>query len=221
MFNVCSKCGLYHAGKIIDEKGPYAVCPACGHKHKFKRLPLFIVTGASGAGKSTICAELSKATSEVIVMESDMLWRSEFNNPENNYREYRELWLRVCKNISQGGKTVVLCGSAIPEQFEHRIERRYFSELHYLAVVCEAEVLAKRLKARPAYRNCGDDEFIKGHIQFNNWFKLNHDKTIPNITLLNTTNDSIEESVEKIKKWIFERLQVEKVEEGIKIDKEN
>lgn len=197
---------MYHADKIIDESGTYAVCPDCGHKHKFKKLPLFIITGASGAGKSTICTELAAAIPEVIVMESDILWRSEFNNPENNYREYRELWLRVCKNISQGGKPVVLCGSAIPEQFENCMERRYFSKLHYLAVVCNDKVLGERLKARPAYRNCGNDEFIKGHIQFNNWFKLNHDKITPNITLLDNTSDSVEESVSKVRSWILEEL---------------
>jgi adenylate kinase family enzyme/DNA-directed RNA polymerase subunit RPC12/RpoP len=212
MFNVCSKCGLYHVDKIIDENGPYAVCPACGHKHKFKKLPLFIITGASGAGKSTICLELSRTVSQVIVMESDMLWRSEFNHPENNYREYRELWLRVCKNISQGGTPVVLCGSAVPEQFEQCIERRYFSNLHYLAVVCEDEALAERLKARPTYRNCGDDEFIKSHLQFNNWFKSNHDKVTPSITLLDTTKDSVEESIKKINRWISEGLENEKIE---------
>ncbi len=209
MFNVCTKCGSYRADKIIDESGPYAICPDCGHKHEFKKLPLFIITGASGAGKSTTCVELAKSTSEVIVMESDILWRNDFNNPENNYRDYRELWLRVCKNISQGGKPVVLCGSAIPEQFEHCIERRYFSKLYYLAIVCEEESLEKRLKKRPAYRNCSSDEFIQAHIQFNNWFKNNFDKVTPNITLLDTTYDTVMETAAKVKSWISDCLKSE------------
>lgn len=205
MFNICSNCGLYRADKVIDESGPYAVCPECGHKHMFKRLPLFILTGASGVGKSTTCMELQKTMPEVVVMESDILWRDEFNKPENNYREYREMWLRVCKNISQSGKPVVLCGCAVPEQFENCIERRYFSNLYYLALVCEEDKLSQRLKQRPSYRNCSSEEYIAGHVGFNNWFLNNSNKVTPNITLLDNSKDSTEKTVEKVKLWILQR----------------
>ena len=78
---------------------------------------------------------------EVVVLDSDILWRAEFDQPETNYREYREIWLRVCKNISQAGKPVVLCGGGEPTQFEQCIERRYFSQLHYLALICDDQIL--------------------------------------------------------------------------------
>lgn len=206
MFNVCIKCGEYRPDKEIDLNGPYAVCPNCGHAHKFTQLPLFIITGASGVGKTSICIALTNILSEAIVLEGDILWRNEFNNPDNDYREYRDMWLRVCKNISQSGKPVVLCGSAIPEQFENCTERRYFSNLHYLALVCEDGMLSNRLKARPNWRESGSEEFIKGHIQFNNWFKQNGDKITPRIDTLDTTFDSVEATAEKIKTWILEKL---------------
>jgi broad-specificity NMP kinase len=205
MFNVCPKCGEYRPDKIIDISGPYAVCPNCCHPHKFIQLPLFIITGASGVGKTSICMELANIMSDAIVLEGDILWRNEFNNPDNDYREYRDMWLRVCKNISQSGKPVVLCGSAIPEQFESCIERRYFSDLHYLALVCEDEILSNRLKARPNWRESCSEEFIKGHIQFNNWFKQNADKTTPEINLLDTSYDSVSITAEKIKSWVLEK----------------
>jgi hypothetical protein len=31
----------------------------------------------------------------------------------------------------------VLCGSAVPEQYEHCPERRYFTTIHTLALVCD------------------------------------------------------------------------------------
>ena len=37
MFNVCKKCGIYNAKKIIDIKESVAICPNCGEKHIFKR----------------------------------------------------------------------------------------------------------------------------------------------------------------------------------------
>ena len=39
-----------------------------------KKQPLFIVTGASCVGKSTLCNELFINEKEYIVMESDLLW---------------------------------------------------------------------------------------------------------------------------------------------------
>ncbi|MBN1922962.1 MAG: hypothetical protein JW892_17070 [Anaerolineae bacterium] len=59
MFNTCPKCGAYRADKIIDPDRAIAICPECGHRHPFLRLPLLIVSGASGAGKSTISLTLT------------------------------------------------------------------------------------------------------------------------------------------------------------------
>lgn len=182
------------------------MCPACGHPHRFKQQPLFIITGASGTGKTTVCLELANTISQAVVMDSDILWMQEFNKPEDDYRVYREMWLRVCKNISQGGRPVVLCGSAIPEQYENCIERRYFSEIHYLALVCDDRILIERLKNRPAWRKSASDDFLSKQIRFNQWFKANADTAVPKITLLDTTHDSLEKTTGKIQQWILEKL---------------
>ena len=133
-------------------------------------------------------------------MESDILYSDEFKS-ETDHRRYRELWLRVCKNISQAGKPVILCGSCIPEQFESCVERRYFSETHYLALVCDDEALALRLRSRPAWRRTSDDEYIARHVAFNRWLKENARTTQPPMTLLDTTEISVDESVEQLLRW--------------------
>lgn len=202
MFNVCPNCGEYRADKAIAPEGDYAICPDCRFRHKFVRLPLFILTGASGAGKSTVCLGLAARMKQVVVMESDILWRAEFDQPETNYREYREAWLRVCKNISQAGRPVVLCGAGVPAQFEQCIERRYFSELHYLALICDAQMLASRLRGRPSSRASSDDEFIKGQVVFNRWLLNNAQKTEPRMTLLDTSELTVDETVEKVERWV-------------------
>ena len=68
-----------------------------------KKMPLFIVSGASSVGKTSACEILFLKESRYIVMESDLLWREEFDTPEDNYREHRETWMRVCASISQIG----------------------------------------------------------------------------------------------------------------------
>ena len=197
MFNVCPNCGEYRVDKMVLPDGPYAVCPVCEYRHKFVRLPLFVVTGASGTGKTTTCLTAAASTKDFVVMESDILYSDEVKQPE----KYRELWLRVCKNISQAGKPVILCGSCIPSQFESCVERRYFSELHYLALVCDDEAVALRLRARPAWRRTSDDEYIARHVEFNRWLKENARSTEPPMTLLDTTEIGVDESVERLLSW--------------------
>jgi hypothetical protein len=97
MMNICYQCGIYRADKIIDPDGPVAACPECGHRHRFAQLPLLIVSGASGAGKSTVCQILLGRLSQVVILDSDILWRSEFNLPEDNFADFFDTWLRMCK----------------------------------------------------------------------------------------------------------------------------
>lgn len=202
MFNVCPNCGEDNADKIIEPAGPYAVCPDCNYRHKFVRLPLFVLTGASGAGKTATCLALAAKTNDVVAMDSDILWSSEFDQPETNYRDYRELWLRVCKNISQAGKPVILCGAGVPSQFEQCVERRYFSEIHYLALVCVDHLLVSHLKSRPHWRTTFGDKQIEEQVAFNRWLKDNAWTTQPPMTLLDITELAVDESVERILRWV-------------------
>jgi len=206
MFNVCPNCGEYRADKIIVPEGAYAVCPDCNYQHKFIRLPLFVLTGASGVGKTSTCLALAAQAKDFVVMESDILWRDEFNQPATDYRNYRETWLRVCKNISQAGKPVILCGAGIPAQFESCIERRYFSNIHYLALTCEDEILASRLRSRPAWRGSFKDEYITEHIAFNRWLINNAQNTQPPLSLLNTSEITVNESAAGVEQWIHSHL---------------
>ena len=202
MFNVCPNCGKYSADKAIGPEGVYAACLKCGFLLKFIRLPLFIITGASGVGKSTVGLELAAKMNDVVVMESDILWRPEFDQPETNYREYRETWLRVCKNISQAGKPVVLCGTGEPTQFEQCTERRYFSKLHYLALICDDHILASRMRKRPTRGALLQDEFIKEQIVFNRWLQNNAQNTEPTMTLLDISKITVDEAADGVAQWI-------------------
>jgi len=165
-----------------------------------------VITGASGTGKSSACLVLAAKTKDFVVIDSDILWRSEFDQPDTDYRNYREMWLRVCKNISQAGKPVILCGASLPEQFEQCIERRYFSEIHYLAVVCSDEALESRLRSRPAWRNSSDEEYIKTHVAFNRWLKENARHTEPPMSLVDTSEITVDESVERVEEWLRDCL---------------
>ncbi len=206
MFNVCPRCGEYAEEKQIDPAGPFAICPHCQYAHPFLQQPLFIVTGASGVGKSTVCLLLAPILNKCVIMDSDILWGLSPATPEDNYRSYRNAWLRLAKNIGQAGRPVVLCGSALPEQYEGCPERRYFSTLHYLALICDDDALIERLKQRPAWRASGAPETLERMGQFNRWLKTHAATTQPPIMVYDTTNVSIAETAASIAQWIRQRL---------------
>ena len=206
MFNVCPTCGEYCVEKTIDASGPFAICPYCGYAHPFLQLPLFLITGPSGAGKTTMCLELVPLVRECVILDSDILWGAVLATPENNYRDYRNLCLRIAKNVGQNGRPVVLGGTAIPEQFETCPERRYFSTLYYLALVCDDQLLEERLKQRPAWRHSGSAENIKDMLRFNRWLKDQASTTHPPLTLFDTSHRSVFETVRDVAQWIRQHL---------------
>jgi len=207
MINTCFKCGEYCAEKEVNINGKFAICPFCGYKNKFIPMPLFIVAGASGTGKSTVLKELFGKMDNVVLIETDIIWQEEFNKPENNYRKFFETWLRLAKNISQAGRPVVLFGAGlgVPENIEPCIERRYFSNIFYLSLYCSDNELENRLKNRPQWRNCSSVEFIEKQKEFNNWFKQYEKGRKPEIDLIDTTNKKLDETVENVKHWINEK----------------
>lgn len=205
MFDVCSQCGMYTPEKTVDPAGPFLICPHCHFRQPFTRLPLFMIGGPSGAGKTTVGLHLIGKLPECVVMEGDILWRKEFDTPEDNYASYRSLWLNIAFTIHQSGRPVVLVGTANPDQYESLPRRQYFSVIHYLALVCRDEVLEQRLQDRPAWRGC-DAPFIANMLHYNQWLKAHTALTTPPITLLDTSDISIEESTAFTRQWIHQRL---------------
>jgi len=199
---------MYRADKIIDPAGPYAVCPECGHAHPFRALPLMIISGASGAGKSAVCNALLGQCTNAVLLDSDILWRSTFNTPEDNYRDFFEIWLRMSKNIGQSGRPVVLFGAGmgVPDNIEPCIERRYFSAVHYLALTCDDDTLIEQLRARPQWRASANDAFIESQVSFNRWFRETGPTLDLPITLLDTTSATLEETTTHVADWISNQL---------------
>ena len=205
MFNVCTACGLSHVEPEFDGSSNL-VCSSCGDRRPFRRLPLLLVGGPAGAGKSTVGAMLLGELTEAVVIEGDLLWRKEFDTPEDGYNEYSRLWLRLAAHISQSGRPVALFGAgfAVPHGTQTLPERRLFSEIHYLGLVCDDEVLRARLRARPTWRDT-TDELINEHVEFNRWLKEHAATTEPPVTLIDTTSAAVAETAALVASWIRRR----------------
>ena len=206
MFNVCPGCGEYSVKKAVDPEGPFAVCGRCGHRQPFLRLPLFVVTGASGAGKSAVALALPALLPECVVLETDVLWGAVPASGDDGLRSYWETWLRLAKNIHQGGRSVVLCGTVLPEQLEMCAERRYIGDIHFLALVCAEEQLRARLLARPPWRGSHERASIERMIGFNRWLIQRDPGPSAACDLLRTGDCTPPETTERVARWVRHRL---------------
>jgi shikimate kinase len=197
---ICPACGD-RAERPLAE-GATLLCALCGHRWPFRRLPLFALTGPSGAGKSTVGPRLAERLSDrVVVLEQDVLWTAGLQDDVDGHPAFRSVWLRMAAMIHQSGRPVVLCGTVVPPEFEHLPERVFFADIHYLAMVGESEVLRKRLRARPEWREW-DEPRIEEMLEFNDWLQANAATTSPPVRLFDTTHVPVDAAVDVAEAWV-------------------
>lgn len=215
MFHVCWSCGSYRPDKQIDLSRSQARCPECGFAHPLRALPLLLVGGASGAGKSSLAQRLLGTRDDVIVLDGDILWQPTFDTPGDNYAAFRTSWLRLCLSLNQSGRPVVLfsAGMVVPANVEPLVERRYFSTVRYLALTCDDVVLEARLRSRPAWRESGQEAFIAAQLAFNRWLRDPPADVAPLLAQLDTSVSTLEESSTAVASWINEQLRRARAEQ--------
>ena len=203
---ICAGCGRWTDEPRVENAGAgtVLVCVSCGHREPYRRLPLFAVTGPSGTGKSTVGRVLvDRLADACVVVEQDLLWVGALRDPSGDSAAFRMTWLRLAASLQQSGRPVVLCGTVAPPQFENWPERVLFSEIHYLALVADADVLRARLRARPAWRGW-DEPRIDEMIEFAEWIRTA--TTEPPMARLDTTHEPVGITADRVEEWVRARL---------------
>lgn len=193
---ICPHCGLYQTPKqtsFSNGKG-YVRCMTCGNEYTYRALPLYVVLGASGAGKTTLALELQRQQTNFIVLDGDLLWRQEFMGQGNE--EFFALWMNMALNISQCGKPVLLTMGGMPDDFLNNRNAMFFPAVHILGLWADEEDLVCRLKARPAWRSAASDPFIQSMRTYN--------RAVSTLAqTLNTTSNSVDDCVGYIKDFVL------------------
>lgn len=203
MFNICLKCQKkFIDPEIFFEEDSFTiVCPNCGNETEFKKYPLFLILGASGTGKSAICQKIISRFKDYIIMDVDTFWREEFEQPETNFRDFKDYCLKIAKNLSQNGFPVLFFLHGIPEDFENSTQRKFFTTLHYLFLVCDDEELVRRLR-----RKFPEGEFSEQREQFERIIKYNRRlKEIAQVSdrmFIDTSRFSLDDTIIQIYNWL-------------------
>jgi RNase adaptor protein for sRNA GlmZ degradation len=204
LFNICSQCGklTVEPEAIIEEESYYLVCSNCGAKTKFKRYPLYLILGASGTGKTTLCRKITGKFKDYITIDVDVFLRKEFDKTDNNFIEFKNYCLNIANNLSQNGSPVLFFLQGIPNDFENSSERKFFTKIHYLFLVCDEEELLKRLQKKfgDSKKLTENRDQVEEIIKYNR--KLKEIAEYSDIMLIDSSKNSMDNIVIQVYNWL-------------------
>lgn len=140
----------------MQPRGGAAWCPECGRRdHDAAIEPLFVVTGASGSGKTAIFAPLARTLAGRCVT-FDVDWLLDAAGALGGGRPiewpaFWQAWLAVAHGVAQSGMPTVLLGSIMPP-LDDIASRQWVGAIHYLLLDCTDELRRDRLESRPSWR---------------------------------------------------------------------
>lgn len=169
MIGICPKCGNHQWDKKVKDNEIF--CPKCGNSWKFTRLPLFILSGCSGVGKTTTAMEIIRRTTEFTVLDADMFYSIMPHETNEDYFDQAEQIGSLSKNLMQAGKPVLWTKAGNLDMLPKTYNSRFFPAIYCLALVCDEELLQARMRNG---RGITDEGWIQSSVDYNHYFKTHH-----------------------------------------------
>ena len=201
MIGICPRCGNYDWDKEVT--GNQVCCSKCGETWRFRKMPLFVLTGCSGMGKTTTGIEIMKQQNEFIVLDADMFYSIMPHDTQEDYYNQIEQVESLSKNIMQTGKTVLWTMAGNLDKLNHVYNRRFIGEIYCLALVCEEEELRRRMTAG---RKITDEGWIQSSVDYNHYFKTHDCLADMPFEVFDTTGKSVPQVAEYVIGWVKEKL---------------
>lgn len=178
-----------------------ARCPQCGRLDGGASIqPLFVVTGASGSGKTAVSAHLAELLAgRCMTLDVDLLLDAaqSLNGAGTvDWPAFREAWLAVAHGVAQSGMPTVLIGPLIPDHLEGLPGRRWIGEMHFLVLDCSDSLRQTRIEGRPTWRS----RDISDQIAFGRWLR----EHIPD--QFDTGTGTPRDTAEALSRWVLDRL---------------
>lgn len=201
MVDICPRCGSYDWDKTVD--GNKITCPKCGHSWDFLKLPLFVVTGASGVGKTATVQALQARSREFVCMDGDMLYNLLPHETAADCLAQTEQTMVFSRNIMQCGKPAVWARAGNIDLLAEAYGAQFFSKISVLALVCPEQELRRRMTEG---RGIQDPGWLQSSTDYNRYF-WEHDR-IGSVAFdrLDIGNLTVSEAARRVEGWLKGRL---------------
>lgn len=201
MIDICPKCGNTAWGKKV--KGNIISCPECGAQWDFLKLPLFVVTGASGVGKTTTVQALQGMTRDFVCMDMDFFHNIMPHETEDDYMAQTEQMAMFSRNIMQCGKPVVWARAGNIGMLDQGYGPRFFSGIHVLALTCPESELRRRMAEG---RGIADESWIQSSVDYNRYFLEHEYVRGVKFERLDVGGVPVREAAKAVERWIRGKL---------------
>ena len=202
--HTCSACGFLSLLQKINPEKSTLICPECGFEDAAVFLPLFVITGGAGCGKSTVAQGLTGRLPCLVFEPAYFLRARETFETWDVYWSYMILFSRT---LMQNGRPVVLPGWVNPSMCEASPHIDYFSSVHYLVLSCDERTQEGRLRGRcqKFKQEPPTDQSIARALAGTRILKDEANQR-ENATILGTTDLAPNEVLVQAESWITSRL---------------
>lgn len=200
----CPHCDFELCNPELQPNRGFVICQKCGKYYSIATLPFFVITGGSACGKTTVAVDLVGRMDSCLIIETD-----DYGLIRESFETIQDFWhylIFLCKKLSHNGRPVVLSGWVNPSQILASSRTRLFSAVHILVLTCEPAVQTARLEARfKRQERPPDGKRIETALRATQSMK-EEAEVYDNVTTLDTTHLSEEQTILETQNWILERL---------------
>jgi broad-specificity NMP kinase len=149
-----------------------------------QKFPLFIVTGASGVGKTTVMHELRVLFPDLVVLSTD---DDNFGSTKIDYQDRFNVLFHFAASAIKSNIGTIICGTVMPWDAQKCDTYHDFSEVCFINLHCDDDTRNNRLRNR-LDKDTWTDEMLKAHEEFAQWLLANADTAYnPPMPTIDTT----------------------------------
>jgi broad-specificity NMP kinase len=196
MIGICGKCGNHKWDKIVKEGR--VICPECNHSWNYISLPLFILSGCSGVGKTTTGIELMQRQNDVVVLDADIFCGVQNASTEDDYRKRVDTIESLSRNISQSGKPVLWTMAGNLDMLPKSYNTRFFDGIYCLVLTVDEDALRDRMING---RGITDSGWIEDSVGYNQYLRTHNTLGELSYETLDITNKTPAEVADAVIEW--------------------
>ena len=201
--HICTNCGVSSRHQKVIPDRCVLVCPDCGNEDAFKHLPIFFLLGGGGSGKTSVSFRLTGQSHRFFVFDTDLV--GFMSHASNAAKPHFQVWMS--RQLARNGVPIVYCGWDSIDDCESAADLKYFSSVHYLVLAPSPKAQEQRLRGRfgTLRDEPHDDDFISMSLQATE-ILVGQARRRPNATVIDSTNQTVDESVDQVQQIISNGL---------------